>query len=448
VKARLVGRGGRRRLDFRAVRSSLPGTEPPILDLDRVVTHRLENGLRVRLLAQPNVPAVTWYTFFQVGSRNERLGLTGISHLFEHMMFNGAAKYGPKEFDRVLESRGGTSNAYTSNDVTAYYDDFASEALETVLDLESDRMRSLQISPDTLEQERQVVLEERRLRTENSVFGLMEEQLEGLVFLAHPYRWPVIGWTEDIQRISREDCRDYFRTYYAPSNAVVYGVGDLDPDATLAAIERFYGDIPAGPTPPPVAQGEPQQRGERRAVVRYPAQAPAVLAGWRGPPARSPDTPALDVLQAALAIGESSRLRRRLVEEEELAVSVHASWGWRIDPGVFLLFAELAPGADRDRAERVLWEELAKVATKGIGAAELRRAQRLLRSAVLHELATHNGVAHALGQAEALLGDWREAARALEQYAAVGAREVRDVARRWLDPAMRCVVTLDPEPLG
>jgi zinc protease len=419
--------------------------EGPVLDLERVVTHQLPNGLRVRLLAESNAPTVSYYTFFQVGSRNERVGITGISHLFEHMMFNGAKKYGPKEFDRVLESRGGSSNAYTSNDVTAYYEDFASDALETVVDLESDRMRSLALTPDTLQQERQVVKEERRLRTENSVFGLMEEQLEALVFLAHPYRWPVIGWMDDIERISREDCVEFFRTYYAPGNAAIYAVGDLDPDSTLRLLERYYADIGAGPPPAPVAQGEPLQRGERRAVVHYPSQAAALLAGWRGPAARSADSAALDVLQTALAVGESSRLRRRLVEREEMAVSVHVSWGWRIDPGVFLVFAELAPGVRSEKAERVLWEELERVAEKGISPAELRRAKRLLRSSVLHELATHNGVAHALGQAEALLGDWREAGRALEQYAAVSPRDVRRVTAEWLDPAKRCVVTLQPE---
>src|SRR5512142_1332305 len=268
-----------------------------VIDLDAVHATTLPNGLRLRVLRGAGCPTVSYASFFQVGSRNERPGTTGISHLFEHMMFNGAAKYGPKEFDRVLESRGGASNAYTSNDVTAYYEDFSAEALETVIDLESDRMRSLALTSETLEQEREVVKEERRLRTENSVFGLMEEQLEALVFLAHPYRWPVIGWMDDIDRISREDCVEFFRTYYAPSNAALYAVGDLDPDATLAAIERSYGDVPSGPPPRPVAQGEPPQRGERRAVVRYPSQAPAVLVGWRGPAARSSDSPALDLLQ-------------------------------------------------------------------------------------------------------------------------------------------------------
>jgi predicted Zn-dependent peptidase len=419
--------------------------QPAVLDLDLVRAHTLPNGLRVRLLADASAPTLSYYTFFQVGSRNERLGTTGISHLFEHMMFNGAARYGPKEFDRVLESRGGHSNAYTSNDVTAYYEDFASDALETVVDLESDRMRSLRLTGESLEQEREVVKEERRLRTENSIFGLMEEQLEALVFLAHPYRWPVIGWMDDIERITRDDCEAFFRTYYAPGNAAIYAVGDLDPDRTLALLERHYADIPAGPPPGPVPVGEPPQRGERRATVRYPAQAPALLAGWRGPAARSPDAPALDVLQVCLGVGESSRLRRRLVQEEELAVSVSISWGWRIDPGVFLVFAELAPRARAARAEKILWEEIARVATKGVSLAEVRRAQALLRSSLLHELATHHGVAHALGQAEALLGDWREAGRALDHYAAVGPRDVRRVAAEYLDPSRRCVVELEPE---
>ncbi|MFT3916222.1 MAG: pitrilysin family protein [Anaeromyxobacteraceae bacterium] len=416
----------------------------PVLEIDRVREHVLPNGLRVRLLADSSTPTVSYYTFFRVGSRNERIGLTGISHLFEHMMFNGASRYGPKEFDRVLESRGGHSNAYTSNDLTAYYEDFAAEALETVIDLESDRMGSLRIDDEALEQEREVVKEERLLRTENSVFGLMEEQLESLVFQAHPYRWPVIGWMDDIQRISRVDCESYFKTYYAPSNASIYVVGDLDPDRALQLLQRYYADIPSGPPPVAVPEGEPPQRGERRGVIQFPAQAPALLAGWRGPPARHPDAAALDLLQVCLAVGESSRLRRRMVLDTEVAVSVSVSWGWRIDPGIFIAFVELAPGASPARAERMLFDELAKVADRGVTAAEMARARALLRSSVLHELATHHGIAHALGQAEALLGDWREAGRALELYATITPADVRRVAREYLAPERRSIVTLDP----
>jgi zinc protease len=416
-----------------------------ILDLDGLLERELPNGLKVRVLPERSAPTVSYYTFFQVGSRNERPGLTGISHLFEHMMFGGAAKYGPKEFDRVLESRGGHSNAYTSNDLTAYYEDFAAESLETVIDLESDRMRSLRLTDEVLEQEREVVKEERRLRTDNSVFGLMEEQLEALVFLAHPYRWPVIGWMSDIERIARADCEAFFRTYYAPGNAAIYCVGDVDGPAALDLIERAYRDIPRGPPPAPVLQGEPAQRGERRAAVRYPAQASALLCGWRGPPARSPDAAVLDVLQVCLAVGESSRLRRRLVIEEEAAVSASISWAWRIDPGVFLAYAELAPGGDARRTEALLWAELERVRRAGVSAREVARARALLRSSLLHELSTHHGLAHALGQAEALLGDLREAGRALEHYQRVTPEDVRRVAREVLDPARRNVVVLEPE---
>jgi zinc protease len=415
------------------------------LDLERVIERTLANGLRIRLMPERVAPTISYYTVFQVGSRNEKVGLTGISHLFEHMMFNGAAKYGPRQFDRVLEARGGYSNAYTSNDLTVYHEDFTTEALETVVDLESDRMRSLRIDDEALAQEREVVKEERRLRTENSIFGLMEEQLEALVFLSHPYRWPIIGWMADIERIGRADCEAFFRTYYAPSNAAIYVVGDFDPDATFALLERQYGDIPAGPPPAPVASGEPVQRGERRATIRFPAQAPALLIGWRAPAGRSPDASALDVLQVCLTVGEASRLRRRLVQQEEVAVSVTISWGWRIDPGIFFAFVELPPGQDPAKVERIVYEEIEKVARRGVTAKELARAKALLRSAVLHELATHHGVAHALAQAEALVGDWREAGRALEHYAAIGNEDLKRVAAEYLESSRRSVVTLEPE---
>jgi zinc protease len=415
------------------------------VDLSLVVAHTLPNGLRVRILADRLVPVVSYYTFFQVGSRNERPGLTGISHLFEHMMFNGSERFGPKEFDRVLEAHGGASNAYTSNDLTAYHDDFATEALPVVLDLESDRMRALRITEEGLAQERSVVMEERRLRTENSHFGLLEEQLESLVYQAHPYRWPVIGWMDDIARISRADCLDYFGAYYAPGNAAIYVCGDVDPDDLLARIEAAYGAIPAGVPPPPPVKGEPPQRGERRAAVRHPAHAPAMLAGFRGPAAAEPDCAVLDVLQTCLATGEGSRLRRRLVQELEVAVSVGVGWTWRADPGVFLVSLELAPGASPRKAELALWGEIERIASRGVNEREMARARALLRSGVLHEMSTRNGVAHALGQAEALLGDWREAGRALTRYGAVTAADVRRAAREWLDPTKRNVVWLEPE---
>ena len=421
----------------------MPRAAPPprLIDLDAVRTRVLPNGLRLRVLREAGSPTVSYATFFQVGSRNERPGITGISHLFEHMMFNGAAKYGPKQFDRVLESRGGASNAYTSNDLTVYYEDFAADALETVMDLESDRMRSLRIDDEALEQEREVVKEERRLRTDNSVYGLMEEALEALVHQAHPYRWPVIGWMSDIERITRADCEAFFRTFYAPGNAAIYVVGDLDPEATLALLARRLRRHPgrpgAGPgghaaSPSSAASGAP--RSATRPRGRRCCAAGAAAA------ASSPDAAALDVAQVCLGVGESSRLRRRLVHKDALATSVGVSFGWRIDPGVFSIFAELSPGVKVERVERILAEELARLAERGVAAAELKRARALLRSSVLHELGTHHGLAQALGQAEALLGDWREAGRALELYARVTPADVQRVVRQYLAPDRRNTV--------
>src|SRR5437588_1603189 len=211
-----------------------------------VEERRLGNGLQIRLLPDRSLPVCTLYSFFRVGSRNERPGITGISHLFEHMMFNGSKKYGPKEFDRKLESAGGTSNAYTSNDLTAYYEDFASDALPLVLDLEADRMASLTIDDASLAREREVVKEERRFRTDNDIDGMMDEALGALAFLAHPYRWPVVGWMTDIEAITRQDCERYFRTYYAPNNCTLVLVGDFDGAAALALIEKIYSPIRSG----------------------------------------------------------------------------------------------------------------------------------------------------------------------------------------------------------
>ncbi|MBN1205039.1 MAG: insulinase family protein [Myxococcaceae bacterium] len=427
-------------------RSAAPKPDPALQSLLDVHEATLPNGLRVRLLANPQTPVVSLYTFFQVGSRNERPGITGISHLFEHMMFNGAKKYGPKQFDRVLESNGGRSNAYTSTDMTVYYDDFSSDALETVLDLESDRMRSLRISDANLASEREVVKEERRVRVDNEITGMLDEELGTLVYKAHPYRWPVIGWMADIENISRQDCEEYFRTYYAPNNAVLYISGDIDPKKTLALIRRYYGDIPKGPRPLPVVDAEPSQKGERRAVIRHPAQSPSLMVGFRGPRATAPDAQVLDVIQYALNKGEGSRLVKGLVYEQQLAVSVMLDWGWRIDPGAIVFYMELKPGSDPQKVEAALYAELERVAREGLTERELQKAKNNLRADHFRELGTNTGRAHALGNYEALLGSWRSLLELPGHYAAITNEQVKAAAAKYFAPEGRSVVTLLPVP--
>ncbi len=396
--------------------------------LFEVEEHTLKNGLRVRLLADHAVPTITYYTFFRVGSRNERPGITGISHLFEHMMFNGAKKYGPKEFDRVLESQGGYSNAYTSNDVTAYYEDFQSGALATVIDLESDRMRSLALTPASLKSEREVVKEERRFRTDNDIGGMLGEQLEATMFLSSPYHWPVVGWMADLDRITREDCVNYFKMAYAPNNATVVVVGDFEPKKALVEIEKAYGNIPAGPPLPKVAAEEAPQTGERIAYVKYPAQAPAVAIGYKAVAASDPDATVLDIIQATLGFGEGARLKRTLVYGKELAVNIGVDFGYRIDPGPFFFSLELKPGVDVAQAQAALYTELDKIVKEGISAEELSRAKNILNAAFLREIATHNGRAHAIGEHEIWFGDWRQLLTKLDRTNAVTLADVKRVS--------------------
>ena len=409
-----------------------------------VEEHELSNGLQIRLLQDRSLPVATLYSFFRVGSRNEQPGITGISHLFEHMMFNGSKKYGPKEFDRRLESAGGSSNAYTSNDVTAYYEDFASDALPVVLDLESDRMASLLIDDVSLARERDVVKEERRYRTDNDIDGMMDEAMGALMFLAHPYRWPVIGWMTDIDAITRQDCERYFRTFYAPNNCTLVLVGDFERNDALARIQSLYGAIPRGEPLPKVATGEPKQKGERRAIIRYPAQAPAILVGYRAPGGHEQDSLVLDLIETALSSGEGARLKRALVYEQELCVEVRAGFGWRLDPGLFEISLRLNPGVDPARAESALMIELGKICDEELSEKELDRARNLVRAHLLRGLATTNGRAHTIGQMEVMLGSWRAMLDLPDRYAAITAAEIRRVAQRIFAPHMRNVVTLLP----
>jgi zinc protease len=411
----------------------------------KVIEAQLSNGLRIRLLPGSPVPVCSLYLVFRVGTRHERPGIVGISHLFEHMYFNGAAKYGHGEFDRVLESQGGESNAYTTHDETVFHETFASEALETVLDLEADRMRSLRISPVALERERRVVMEERRLRVDNDVGGLLAEEHDSLAFRVHPYGWPVVGRMEDIEGITKEDCDRFFGTYYAPGNATLYLAGDFSPKQALAQIRRAFGDIPAREPPPSPHAREPVQRGERRADVRHPAQAPQLWVSFAGPPGGSPDTPALDVLQFALSVGESSRLVQELIFRRELAVNVSMDWTWRIDPGTVLFILELEPGARPARAESALHALLDRAASQRLTSRELERAKNNLFAMGLSERATASSLAATCAVYESTLGSWKWVSRVQARYAAVTADEVRDAAARYLRPDRRTVVTLIPE---
>lgn len=420
---------------------------PVTLNVQR---HTLKNGLVVLTHEDHSVPAVTFWQWFKVGSRDERPGITGISHFFEHMMFNGSKNVPPKEYDRILESSGGYSNAFTDRDMTAYYEDIASDRLDVVFRLDSDRMASLSLLPEQLKSEIEVVKEERRLRTDNDIAGMLDEHLYATAFLASPYGWPVVGWMGDLERITREDCVEYFRTYYAPNNCILILTGDFDTKTAVAEIEKAFGAIPAQKPPVPPVDSEPGQRGERRVLVRHPAENVSFQTGYKVPDVKHSDTVVLDVLASILSDGESSRLHQSLVYERQIALAATAFFRARLAPTLFEFYVEMKPGQTAAAGEAALDAVLDSLATHGPGARELEKAKNLIEAEFVRSLKTNNGVGEQLGFYEHVHGDYREIFRTIQRVRAVTAEDCKRVARTWFVPHQRTVAVLVPanEPAG
>lgn len=404
----------------------------------------LQNGLTILALEDHTVPAVAYHTVFKVGSRNERTGITGLSHLFEHMMFNGSAKFKPKVFDQRIEAGGGDSNAFTTADTTEYYEEFSSGALDIVLQMEADRMRALKLDRANIEQERGIVSEERRVNTDNSVEGSMSERLWNSAFVAHPYRWDPIGFMKDIQAIRLADAKSYFRTYYAPNNAVVSVVGDFNTADLLRRMRLYFSDIPRQPAPPPVVNAEPPQQGERRIEYHRPAELPAVEIGYKGTSLKDPLDPALDLLAIILSGGESSRLYHSLVYEKQIAAGVSADNEARIDPGLFIFYAQAQQGHMAAECEAATGSVIADVIKSGVTERELQKAKNGERVAVLNGYKTNQGRARMLAESEGLWGDWRHIYQVLPAYDRVTAADIQRAAAKIFNPLNRTVVTLVP----
>jgi len=409
-----------------------------------VRAHTLRNGLRVLVHEDHSAPVVSSYIYFRGGSRNERWGETGLAHLFEHMMFNGGKKFGPGVFDDVIEGNGGSTNGFTTRDYTAYLNNFPREALPVVLDLESDRMAHLTITAENLEQERGIVMEERRLRIDNAVAGSMYEALYLHAFVATSYRWPVIGFMADLERIDLEAARRFFGTYYAPNNATLVLAGDLDTTEAIALVEQYFGGIPRGPRPAPVVSREPPQRGERHVVVRKHAELPSVLIGYHGVAATHADRPALDVAAQILAGGRSARLTEQLVRKRELAANVAADLSWGIDSDLFLVSAQARPGRRVSDVVTAIDEVMTEFGATPVAAEELARAKRQLRVGYIKALKRVGGKARQLGFYDVVFGNHRAMFDVEPAWQAVSAADVQRVVRTHLRRERRTIVELAP----
>lgn len=423
-----------------AIAPQIPVQAAPLVPVQEA---RLPNGLQVLMVERHRVPAFSLQMWYRVGSRNESPGLTGLSHLLEHLHYLGTRLHPTGEYDRLVESNGGADNASTTSDFTDYYLDMASQNLETAIALEADAMAHLTVPPARFASELQVVREERRMRLENSPAGLMGEQIGALAYCAHSYRWPVLGWKSDLDHVTRTDALAYYRTYYHPRQATLVLVGDFDPQRAMTLIRRYFGPIPEGTVPPEVRTVEPIQLGERRAELVRDVETPAVMAAFHMPPVDDPDTYALVVMAELLAKGESSRLYKRLVDREAIAQSIDASANEQRDPGLFTVSAVPTPGHTTAQLEAALYAELDRLKTEPVNDTELTKARHLIEADYLLGLQHASGLASELGT-YAVLKDYRVFTSYLDRIRAVTAADVQRVARQTFRKENRSVVTLVP----
>ena len=418
-----------------------------VLAATPVLDATLDNGLRVLLLEDRRSPIVSVQVWYRVGSRDERPGGTGLAHFLEHMMFKGTPTHGKGEFSRTVERNGGQDNAFTTSDTTSYVVNIAADRVEEVLRLEADRMRNLLLDPTEIDSERRVVMEERRMRTEDSPEGLLAEEQMAAAFMAHPYRWPVIGWMEDIARINPGELRAFYDLYYRPNNAVLVVVGDIGAAGLLERIRALFGPIARGPTPPPVTAVEPPPRAERRLTLRSAAaRLPSLSVTWLVPNYRSPDAPALEVLETVLSGGRAARLHRRLVLERRLALDADADFSYgSVDPNLFWLSARPVPGVSLETLERALLDEIERLKREPVEAEELERAKNQIEASFVWGQDSIYARAAALARFERM-GSWRLVDEFVPLIRGVTAADLQRVARAYFPVDRKTVGTLLPEP--
>jgi len=410
-----------------------------------VATKTLKNGMKVLVHTDHSIPNVALYIFYRIGSRNEGPGTTGLSHFFEHMMFNGAKKYGPGELDKFMEANGGANNAYTTRDVTVYQDWFPRSALDLIYDIEADRIRDLSFDPAKIKSEREVVASERRLRVDNDNGGLLDEQLWATSYIAHPYQWPVLGWTSDIEHWTMGQLKHHFEMGYSPNNATMVVAGDVSPEEIFQLCEKYIEPIPTHAPPPPVTTVEPEQLGERRLIVRKTAQLPLVLVAYHIPQTNSPDYYALNVLRTVLFQGESSRMYQRLVDKDQIASDVSSSVEPSFDPNIVEVAAQPKQGVDPQKCEKAMYEEFENAKNAMVSDTELEKAKNIRLAEFYREMRTINGRANTIGTYEVFFGDYKKLFDAAKNYSAVTKEDVQRVAKAYFGANNRTVATLIPE---
>jgi len=404
----------------------------------------LDNGLKVLLLEDHKSPAVTFQVWYRVGGRNEKDGKSGLAHFLEHMMFKGTPSTGPEEYSRIIAKNGGRSNAFTSSDMTVYFATMSREKIGIELDLEADRMANALLGEQYFEPEKKVIQEERRLRTDDNPGSALSEVAGAVAFMVHPYRRPVVGWMEDIEKLTRQDLVDFYKLYYAPNNAFVVVVGDFSTDEILPKIRSAFGKIARDADAPKVSVQEPEQQGERRVILKKEAELPFLLMFYHAPNLQSADSFALDVLSVVVAAVKNTRLYHELVYEKRMVRGVDADYSRvSVDPMGFSITAQLLPGIQPANVEREIYGSLEKIKSELITERELQKAKNQIEAAFIFDQDSIFGQAMKLGYYE-ITGGWRQLDTYLDGIRKVTREDIRRVARQYLDGDRRTVGTLIP----
>ncbi|PZP55165.1 MAG: peptidase M16 [Azospira oryzae] len=426
------------------------GTSPASLANPHAKT--LSNGLKVIVKEDHRAPVVVSQIWYRVGSMDEVNGLTGVSHVLEHMMFKGTEKVPAGEFSRIIAAAGGRENAFTSRDYTAYFQVLHKSKLPLAMRLEADRMRNLTLSEKEFEKEIKVVMEERRWRTEDKPRSLVYEQLMAVAFLAHPYRWPVIGWMNDLESMTIQDLRQWYHRWYAPNNATLVVVGDVKPEQVFKLAQRYYGKYKPIALPVRKPQDEPLQQGIRRVTVKAPAKLPYLIMGYRVVPLRDArndwEPYALEVLAGVLDGHPAARLNRELVREARIAQSVGTGYDLLArGPSIFLLEGTPSEGRTVAELEAALREQVRRIVDEGVGEEELNRVKAQVVANQVYSRDSMFYQAMQIGQLEMVGLSYKDLDVLIQKLQAVTADQVREVAKKYLVEDRLTVAVLDPQPL-
>jgi zinc protease len=409
-----------------------------------VARYGLGNGLNVLVQSDHSAPVFSYHTWYRVGSKHEKPGKTGLAHLFEHLMFNETKHLRKGQLDRMIEGAGGETNAATWVDWTHYHSELPSSELDMIVGIESDRMQHLVLREPQLVSEKEVVQNERRYRVDDDIEGEVGELLYATAFEHHPYGWPTIGWMRDIEGFNLADCRRFYKTYYAPNNATLVVVGDVDEEQVLRLVQKHYGRIAPSPLPQLRAAVEPPQRKERVREISRPTPASKLLLGYRAPSFRDPDFVPLALANDVLFGGRSSRLFSRLLADEELVTDLHGSIAPFAEQGLYEIWLSLRPDREISQALRIVDQELMRICNKLVSARELEKVKNRAELGFLQGLETAAGRAEQLGFFEVVAGDAQGLLSRLQALRAVTPRDIQRVARRYLKPQRRTRIHVLP----